>query len=51
MILVIISIFFEDDIFSMTANLPYRPPMNTYNDYYQTYFSDFFIVSDVIFVV
>ena len=34
----------------MTANLPYVPPMNTDNDYYQTIFSDLF-VSDAMLVV
>ena len=28
---------------SMTANLPYGPPMNTDNDYYRTFLSDFFV--------
>ena len=37
-IIIIISIFKEDNIFSMTASLPYSPPMNTDNDYYQTIF-------------
>ena len=34
----------------MTANLPYVPPMNTDNDYYQTVFSDLF-VSDAMLLV
>ena len=38
---------FYYNIFSMTANLPYSPPMNTDNDYHQTFFADFF-VSDTI---
>ena len=33
-----ISIFKEDDVLSMTVNLPYGPPMNTDNDYHQTVF-------------
>ena len=41
---VIISIFKEDKVFSMTANLPYGPPVNTDIDYYQTlFYSDFFL--------
>ena len=36
--IMIISIFKEDIVFSITANLPYGQPMNTYNDYYQTIF-------------
>ena len=39
LVIIISSIFKEDNIFSMTANLPYGPPMNTENDYYQTFFS------------
>ena len=35
-IIIIISIFKEDNIFSMTANLPFSPLMNTDNDYYRT---------------
>ena len=34
-----ISIFKEDNVFSMTANLPYGPPVNTDIHYYRT-FSD-----------
>ena len=36
---IIISIFKEDNVFSMSANLPYGPPVNTDIDY----FSDFFL--------
>ena len=39
-IIIIISILKEDNVFSITAILPYGPPMNTDIDYYQT-FSDF----------
>ena len=35
------SIFKEDNVFSMTANLPYGPPVNTDIGYYRTLFSDF----------
>ena len=43
--LLIISIFKEDNVFSMTANLPYGPPMNTDIDYNQSFLflSDFFV--------
>ena len=37
-IIIIISIFKEDNIFSITASLPYGPPVNTDIDYYQTFF-------------
>ena len=41
--LLIIFIFKEDNVFSMTAILPYGPPVNTDIDYYRTLFhSDFF---------
>ena len=40
-IISLISIFKEDDVF-----LPYGPLMNTDNDYYRTFLSDF-IVTDV----
>ena len=43
-IIIIISIFKEDNVFSMIASLPYGPPVNTdisnYN--YQTFFRTFF---------
>ena len=42
-IIIIISIFKEDNVFSMIANPPYGPPVNTYIDYYRTFFSDFFV--------
>ena len=29
LVIIIISMFKEDNVFSMTANLPYGPPMNT----------------------
>ena len=37
-IIIILSIFKEDDVFSITASLPYGPPVNTDIDYYQTFF-------------
>ena len=37
-IITIISIFKEDNIFSIIARLPYGPPVNTDIDYYQTFF-------------
>ena len=42
MIIIIISIFKEDNVFSIIASLPYGPPMNTDIDYYQTFFFLFF---------
>ena len=41
-IIIIISIFKEDNVFSIIASLPYGPPVNTDIDYYR-YFSDFFM--------
>ena len=38
MTIIIISIFKEDNVFSIIASLPYGPPMNTDIDYYQTFF-------------
>ena len=43
-IIIIISIFKEDNVFSITASLPNGPPMNTDIDHYRT-FSDVFFVS------
>ena len=37
-IIIIISIFKEDNVFSISASLPYGPPVNTDIDYYQTFF-------------
>ena len=47
-IIIIISIFIEDTVFSTTASLPYGPLVNTDIDYFRTdfffgYYSDFFI--------
>ena len=42
--IIIISMFKEDNVFSMTPNLPHGPPMNTDINYYRTLlllFSDF----------
>ena len=44
-IIIIISIFKEDNVFSMTANHPYGPPVNTDTDYYQTFFGLFIFIS------
>ena len=41
-LLIIISIFKEDYVFSIIASLPYGPLVNTDIDYYRT-FSDLFI--------
>ena len=45
-IIIIISIFKEDNVFSITASLPYGPPVNTDIDYYRT-FSDLLIFASV----
>ena len=37
-IMIIISIFKEDNLFSITASLPYGLPVNTDIDYYRTFF-------------
>ena len=44
-IIIIISIFWEDNEFSMNASLPFGPPINTDIDYYQA-FSLFTVASD-----
>ena len=49
-IIIIISIFKEDNVFSIIVNLPYGPPVNTDIDYYQT-FSDFFMFVSVAMLV
>ena len=50
-IIIIISITKEDNVFSMTANLPYGHPMKIDNDYYQTFLRTFLCgVSGVLFV-
>ena len=38
-IIIIISIFKEDNVFSMIASLPYGPPVNTDIGYYRTFFN------------
>ena len=35
-IIITISIFKEDNVFSIIASLPYGPPMNTDIDYYRS---------------
>ena len=45
--IIIISIFKEDNVFSITASLPYGPPVNTDIDYYQTFLPDLFIFASV----
>ena len=55
MIIIIISLFKEDNVFSMIASLPYGPPVNTDIDYYRTFFTllsfcECCIVSCAIFV-
>ena len=44
-IIITFSIFKEDNVFSMTASLPYGPPVNTDIDYYQTLFGLFIYTS------
>ena len=41
-IIIIISIFKEDNVLSMNASLPYGPPMNTDIDHYRTSFLGLF---------
>ena len=36
-IIIIISIFKEDHVFSIITSLPYGPPVNTDIDYYRTF--------------
>ena len=49
-IIITISIFKEDYVFSIIASLPYGPPVNTDIDYNQT-FSDFFMFVSVAMLV
>ena len=44
---IIVSIFKEDNVFSITASLPHGPPVNTDIDDYQT-FSDLSIFASVV---
>ena len=37
-IIIIISIFIEDNVFSLTASLPYGPLVNTDIHYFRTFF-------------
>ena len=46
-ITIIISIFNEDNVFSITANLPYGPPVNTDIDDYRTFFGIVYIFASV----
>ena len=41
LIIIIISKFKEDNVFSMIDSLPYGPPVNTDIDYYRTFFGLF----------
>ena len=50
-IIIIISIFKEENVFSIIANLPYGPPVNTDIDYYQTFFGLLSFVSVAMLVV
>ena len=42
---IIISTFMEDNVLSMTANLPYGPPVNTDIDYYWPFLFGLLLVS------
>ena len=44
-IIIIISIFKVDTVFSMTANLPFGPSMNNNIDYYRTFMGLFVSVA------
>ena len=50
-IIIIISIFKEDNVFSITASLPHGPPVNTYIDYYRTFFGLVYFCSVAMLVV
>ena len=50
MIIIIISIFKEDNVFSIIASLPYGHTVNTDIDYYRN-FSDFFMFVSVAMLV
>ena len=41
--IIIISIFKENDVFSITAILPYGPLVNTDTDYYRIFFQTFLV--------
>ena len=42
--MILISISKKDNVFNMTVNLPYGPPMNKDNGYYRTIFADLFVI-------
>ena len=50
-IIITISIFKEDNVFSIIASLPYGPPVNTDIDYYWTFSIFFMFVSVAMLVV
>ena len=50
-IIIIISIFKEDNVFSMNASLPYGPPVNTDIAYYRAVFGLFIFMSVAMLVV
>ena len=50
-IIIIISIFKEDNVFSIIASLPYGPPVNTDIDYYRNFLDFFMFVSVAMLVV
>ena len=51
MIIISESLFKEDNVFSITAILPYGPPVNTDIDYYRTFFGLVYFCSVVGLVV
>ena len=50
-IIMTITIFKEDNVFSIIASLPYGPPVNIDIDYYRTFFSYFFMFVSVAMLV
>ena len=50
-IIMIISIFKDDNVFIIIASLPYGPPVNTDIDYFRTFFGLFIFVSVAMLVV
>ena len=50
-IVIIIYIFKEDNVFSITATLPYGSPMNTDFDHYRIFFFQTFVFGSVAMLV
>ena len=49
-IIITISIFKEDNGYSMNASLPFGPPINTDIDYYQAYFIYYYYLFIYLFI-